>query len=684
MPFNKIANLRARLYNSLRHRKDIDIILSQTPNPSASLKNRTHWFFDLIDWIRREGFSHHELDFTSGAPQAARVRYLLQILDRNLDWKLKTSIALRSIIKDCKGLELFIEVGLFSQDHFLGELIGRINEKWIPQVPQDDQLSYIFSQNFHAQEDFEWIHLLDNTTFMRIVDLFYFDISKDEQDWNSLKSDCEQALLLLSIQVQGLGLSTDLRKRFTDSHFENSAFYQLPDLIEKFITEPKKDHKLVLAEKIYLKLDSCKKSLIEVQNDLNQNGVNIQIVYKIERLEYLLKRILDMLTLLQSQPLNTELLSQFIENLISDTIKKRSLLSFFSQIFALLSRKIVERNAETGEHYISRDSKEYTQSIKNAVGGGLFTALTTLFKFILHHLHFENFFGGVLASLNYSVSFLAIHFCDFTLGTKQPSSTAPALAARMDSIDDPVALAELTDEIVHIVRSQFAAIFGNIIGVIPATVFFCWIYQNFSYNSILSDDEALKVIKSFSLLSMTPVFAAFTGVLLWLSSLISGWIENWYTYHKISPALASHRRFIFIFGSLRAKIISLFLKKNILGIASSISLAFLLGLTPVILQFFGLHLEVRHVTLSSGALVVALYSSPLTVINSLDTWLAIVGVLSMGVINVTVAFSLALLLAIKARHIHAPKRKLIYMSVLKKFYTRPLDFVWPRYKKPVL
>ena len=353
MAFKKIAYLRARLYDSLRHRKDIDVILSQAPDPSVSLKNRIHWLFDLIDWIRREGVTKHDLDFTSGAPQAARVRYLLQILDRNPAWKLKTAIVLRSIIKDCKGLELFIEVGLFNQDHFLSEFIGRINEKWLPQIPRDDELSYIFSQNFHNQDDFEWIHLLDNTTFLRIVDLFYFEVSKDEGHWNSLKTDCEQALLLLSIQVQGLGLSTDLRRRFTDTHFENSAFYQLPDLVEKFITEPIKEHKLDLASAIYKKLKSCKQSLIEVQNDLNQNGVNIQIVYKIERLEHLLKRILDLLSLLQSQPLNTEMLSQFIENLISETIKKRSLFSFFNQIFALLSRKIVERNAETGEHYIS-------------------------------------------------------------------------------------------------------------------------------------------------------------------------------------------------------------------------------------------------------------------------------------------------------------------------------------------
>lgn len=681
MLFKNIANLRSRISDSLKHRKDIDIILSQTPDPRALIKVRTNWIFDLIDWIRREGSSKHDLDFSSGAPQAARVRYLLQVLDRNEEWKKNTATVLRSIIKDCKGLELFIEIGLFSQDHFLGEFVNRLNEKWLPQVPRDDDLAYIFKQNFQDQEDFEWIRLLDEPTFMRIIDLFHYYETADNSDkenWNSLKKDCDQALLLLSVQVQGLGLSEDLRKRFTDSNFENSAFYQLPELVEQLITEPLKDKKQNLSEEIFTKIRSCKSSLAEVQNDLNENGVNIQIVYKIERIEHLLTRMIDLLMLLQSQPLNTMMLSQFIQKLISETIQKKSLLSFFNQIFALLSRKIVERNAETGEHYITRDSSQYMRSIKSAVGGGLITSLTTIFKFLIHHLHLENFFGGLITSLNYSTSFLFIHFCHFTLGTKQPSSTAPALATRMESIEDPVALMNLTDEIVNIIRSQFAAIFGNVIGVIPATFLVCWVYQFFSVNTLLTTNEAADVVDSFSILGTTPLFAVFTGFLLWLSSLISGWVENWFTYHKISLALAAHRRFIFIFGKFRAKTVSMFLKKNILGIASSISLGFLLGLAPVILQFFGVYLEVRHVTLSTGAFTVALFSLPAGQFGFYETWLAIAGIISMGIINVTVAFSLALLLAIKARHIQAPKRKLIYKAVLRKLYTNPLSFIWPQ------
>ena len=670
-------SLRTRLKNSFRQRKEIDVILQHTPKSSEILKYRINWLFDLIEWIRLEGMIKHDLDFTTGAPQAARVRYLLQILDRNEDWKKKVASCLRSIIKDTKGLELFIQTGLFTEDHLLGELMGRINEKVLPQEPQQHELSFIFKENFHSSQDVEWFQLLDASTFSRILELFNFEVSAEEENWNSLKSDCEQALLLLGLQVQGLGLTSDIRKRLTISHFEKMPFHQLPEAIERFITEPVQALRLEIAEQIESQVINCKLSLREVQNHLDQNGVSVQIVYKIDRLEHLLNRILDILYLLRASPLNINRLADFIRNLVADNIERRSILSFLNKSFSLLSRKIVERNAESGEHYITRDSKEYVRMINSALGGGVVTSFTAFVKIILHYLSLGNFYYGLVSSLNYSVSFLIIHFNHFTLGTKQPSTTAPALAAKMQSIESPEDLGALVDEIVHIFRSQFAAVLGNIIGVVPVTYLIAWISFRFGHHAILSPHEAEETLKSFSILGPTPLYAFFTGILLWASSLFSGWCENWYTFHRLSPALAANRRLHFIFGATRSRALSIFLKKNFLGISSNISLGFLLGLSPALLQFIGIHLEVRHVTLSSGAVAAALASLSREQIFSSQLLEAVLGVLTMGILNISVAFSLALFLAVKARQVRAPKRRLIYKAVFRRIYQRPLSFIWP-------
>ncbi len=675
---------KTRFRNAFRQRKEIDVILEHTPDRTATLKSRIHWLFDLIEWIRREGLSKHDFDFASGAPQAARVRYLLQVLDRNSEWKRKVARSLRSIIKDTKGLELFIQTGLFTEDHFTGELIGRINEKILPQVPNEHELSFIFTENFYSPQDMEWFQLLDQKTFSRLVDLFHFEVTVDEADWNSLKLDCEQALFLLGLQVQGLGLSADIRKRLADSHFERLPFHRLPEAIENFITEPAPLLRIAAADEIKNKIVDCRKALAEVQSHLNNNGVSVQIVYKIDRLEHLLHRISEILYLLQTSTMDPLKLEQFIKNLVADNIEKRSISSFINKSFSLLSRKIVERNAETGEHYITRNSHGYLQLIKGALGGGVITSFTALAKLFLHSLHLESFHYALVSSLNYSISFLAIHFNHFTLGTKQPSSTAPALAAKMHHIEKPIEMSALVDEIVNTIRSQVASTLGNVCGVVPVTYLICWLFPFLFHHSILSNKEALHTIESFSILGPTPFYAFFTGILLWASSVFSGWFENWFTFHQIAPALAANRKMNFIFGADRSRLIASFLKRNCLGISSNISLGFMLGMTPSILQFLGFNIEVRHVTLSSGALAASLAVLPNEIMSTSPFWQAVLGIISMAILNVAVAFSLALFLAVKARQIQAPKRRLLYKAVLTRLGQKPLSFIWPQASAPVV
>ena len=86
-----------------------------------------------------------------------------------------------------------------------------------------------------------------------------------------------------------------------------------------------------------------------------------------------------------------------------------------SSSFAQLARKVVERSAETGEHYITRDRGEYREMMRGAAGGGLLTVLTVYLKFLIYGLHLDKFIEGLLASLNYTGSFLLIHFAHFTL-----------------------------------------------------------------------------------------------------------------------------------------------------------------------------------------------------------------------------------------------------------------------------
>lgn len=115
-----------------------------------------------------------------------------------------------------------------------------------------------------------------------------------------------------------------------------------------------------------------------------------------------------------------------------------------------------------------------------------------------------------------------------------------------------------------------------------------------------NETEARCVLSSVSLLGPTALFAAVTGVLLFASSIIAGWVENAFVLHQLDSALRYLPRLRRWFGVNGSDRLGRYLQTNILGLAANISLGLMLGLVPVIALFFGQGLDVRHVTLTAG------------------------------------------------------------------------------------
>ena len=415
--------------------------------------------------------------------------------------------------------------------------------------------------------------------------------------------------------------------------------------------------------------------LQEVYSHMDEHGVGVELVYQLDRIDASLNRMQTLADLL-CEP-NPVQIQSFLSLMIAENVRSRSMGALMADSLSLISRKISETSAETGEHYITRNKKEYLDMLKRALGGGFMTGFTTLFKFLASHLPVSPFVTGLTQSINFSISFVAMQFMGFTLATKQPAMTAAAMADQMNYVSEPEQMEILIDEIVCLIRSQVAAVFGNIVAVVPTMMLICWIYQLLFSKPLIDADKAVYTLKSFSLLGMTPVYAAFTGVLLFTSSLFSGWMNNWVVYRRLPTALAHDRRLVFTIGADGARKFSLFIKRNVAGFASNISLGFLLGMTPLIAQFFGLPLDVRHVTLSSGGLTAAMMTLGTAPFTQSKFWLAIGGVISMAFLNLLVSFALAMMVAIRAKKIKAPQRSLIYASLWQRMKTKPLAFFWP-------
>ena len=185
------------------------------------------------------------------------------------------------------------------------------------------------------------------------------------------------------------------------------------------------------------------------------------------------------------------------------------------------------------------------------------------------------------------------------------------------------------------------------------------------------------MLRDQSILGPFFLFATYTGVLLWLSGLFAGWADNAFTVRQLYAALASNPRRIRRHGINGTRRRADWWRDNIAGLAGSIGLGILLGLTPVVHAFFGVPMEVRHVTLSTGQVAAATFSLGWAAMGETPFWLAIAGLALIGALNVGVSFGLALRVAMRAVDISAADRARVYREIRARLLEHPGEFLWP-------
>jgi len=667
-------------WRSSKNRKhDLDVIIDRA-RPNENLYNRLVWLVDLIQWIRFAAIVKDHKEVQNVKVPAARIRFFLNLLDRNPDWKLRVAQTLRSIVRDIRAADLFCEIGLPHEDGFWTELIDRIFIKLLPEKPPHEGMTYLFNAMFPEEEDVEWMSSIDVALFSRLLELFTYQVSEKEHGWNKLALDVQDAILILSAELEGIGLSYNLRSRMMYQHLHDLPFVHLQAWVEQVI-ETANSGDSAKRNAAILKFQNCSRQCAEyfdeVFRHLDQFGINQKVVFLLESGHAKLRRLEDLMSFLRTEAIDPEGVLYFLIQLVSENQERQSLSGLFEQNTRLIARKIVDRSAEVGEHYITRTPQEYKKMFRRAAGGGWITAFTVYIKTFTTSLGLANFFDGLFLSINYGLSFVAIQLSGFTLATKQPAMTGPALAAKMQHIEDEPALNKLIDEIIHLVRTQSACILGNVGLVVPTILIIEAIaYLTIGANS-LSTDKALKIVNSTNIFGPTILYATFTGVLLWISSLAAGWFDNWFVLNHMRATISFNRNFIFVFGQQRCQAFATYLEKNISGFAGNISLGFLLGLTPAFFNFFGIGMDVRHVTLASGSLALAVSKIGLSVFQTWDFWLAVVGIIFIGAINVGVSFALAFGVAMRSRNIQDPQRRLIYSAFWARIKENPAQILRP-------
>jgi len=362
------------------------------------------------------------------------------------------------------------------------------------------------------------------------------------------------ALGLLAGQVRAAGLSRELRLRMGDSQAVTQTFVQLARAAEDFSDVYEQADLLQVHQQAqYLRglIDRCVALTQGVHEHLEAYGVSVDVVFMIDQIQARCVRMEQLLDcLLAPQP--HAALRALMLGLMRQAHARQSVRGLFTEHYAMLSRLVAERNAETGEHYITRNRSEYMDMLRRAAGGGLVIVGTTFAKFFLMALGLSAFWGGFAAGANYAVSFVLIHLLHWTVATKQPAMTAPALAAKLKQTHTDTEVAAFVDEVAHLIRSQVAGIVGNLAVVVPVVLLVQVLAWLLAGQPLIDEQQARYVLKSLTLLGPTVLLAAFTGVLLFASSLVAGWVENWFVWHRLDSALQWHPRARALLGPKRA------------------------------------------------------------------------------------------------------------------------------------
>ena len=602
----------------------------------------------LLHWLLEAS----PVDSVDGeARRTSRLRRLHEALkERDL------TAQLSEVWNHASGIRLLAETGLPDRTSLLGEGFLRLVDRIIPRLDPEGDLYALLDRLDLDEADAAWIEGLP-------ADL--------RSAWGALLAPPVEtwvhAARLLAHRAAAVGLSRDLLALSPEGSDADSPFFNLSRVVRKRGERPGDPESRAAWESC---LAACSTALSEAHARLEARGVSTDLVFRLELLEAQLGRIDRLLAFASGEGDGTA----FAAELVRGSASQHGLTSLLRTTVKRLARKMVEHTGDTGEHYIARNRSEWRAMAGSAVGGGVLTAGTALLKYGFSALPLAPLLLGLSLTANYTLSFFLLQLLGFSLASKQPAMTAAALARALEMSDGQAREIEL---VAAITRTQVIATVGNVTAAIPTALAISMLWIWLSGHGPLGPETALHSLHgTHPFHGWTMVFAAVTGVLLWLSSLAAGWAANWSAYRRLPEALAQSHRVRGLIGDRHAEALSQFIHRHISGFVGYLALGGLLVFVPMAFAFAGIHLEVRHVTLQAASLALA-FASLWT--QGAPPWAdaawGLLGLALIGSLNFTVSFTLALWTALRARDLSGRASRSLWWGILKAFNRQPGRFL---------
>lgn len=570
----------------------------------------------------------------------------------------RLAASLRAVWGHHSAVRLIAEMGVPTHVTLMKEVGDRIVDRFVPRYESDDDLYVLIRRLGLTETDADWLEALTADQLapwhevVAISDRVLFD-----------------AAVLLAIRASSAGLARSLLSLHPERPESASPFFVLPGVVQRVADDPSD---IGRREEWQAAHSACREALREAHQRLEVKGVSTDLIYRLELLDAVLAR-LDGIVRVASVSGAGPLLAAAI---VRGEVRQRGVRALVRNSVKRLSRHVVEHTGRTGEHYVVRNRRDWETAGKGAVGAGVVTVFTAAGKFAIGGWPLSPFMTGVALAIIYSLSFILLQLFHFALASKQPAMTASALAAALEDRRD---LEEEVELVAGVTRSQTVVTIGNVGAAIPVGIVLVLLGWLIAGRPMLGPETATYAVKSINPFTTATVpFAMITGGFLWLSSLAAGWAANANAYRGVSRAVAANAGIRRAIGIRGAASLGRFIDENGSGIVGYVALGVLLGFVPVLLQFIGLPVEVRHVTLHAAqlALGVGSLAGSTGIVWSDAAW-GLLGVLLIGICNFGVSFLLALWTAMRARDVGKEQRSRIFRDIRGAFRASPRRFLAP-------
>jgi len=639
---------------------------------ARTLRKRTAALVGLLNWTRRPAKSSAEL---SGLPG------LIAYLESNREIRSRVQSVFAELLSEMNCVSLFAEAGIPSDHSFTSEIGLRISARLLPSAREESDAAKLLVTMYPTQRSVQRFLETPPETFQKLVDLL--TPSDDLQFAGHEYLDLQEGLRLLSSRVSAIGLNPEMRSRSSIQSICGSPFYEIVPATEDVI-HARNRASLQEALENWRKIEHrCRIEMVEVHEHMENSGVSVELIFGLRKIAACLARMDSILVVLAADTNHARV--NAVHGLLGELIRGRladlSLSNLLRENLNLIARKMVERTGHSGEHYIAHDWAEYKHMWLAALGGGLLTVLTAAIKVRVHDAPVSPFLHAFAAGTNYAVSFIFLQIFGLVLATKQPAATAATFAGIIRETQGVERESRLTDFVARITSTQLAAALGNVFAVCVGATIFERFWRLIFSDSFLSTQSATYIYETLNPTSSgTAFYAIVTGVILWMAALAGSWCENFAVYYRLPEAVAQHPMGLRI-GQGRMKKIARVIHRNLGGWSTSIVLGYLLGFAPEIGHFFGLPIDVRHVTLSTGTLALSVAHFGARSFERSWFYEATAGIAVIFVLNLFVSFSIAAYVGLRAYDVTGQEQWHLLRFLILDGLKSPLRFLWPDYTR---